>query len=132
MAENDVSAGVDQLMALALEVLRGLPDELISGVERQNDLVGMRPCLAQLCDDRVESVGDVIELACIDRIRHERPTQERVAATVLLVHMNRLALRAAMRQSSLVQGGDGVVDAARAVIENVIVGEGQKVNAAGI
>ena len=41
MTENDVSAGVDQLMALALEVLRGLPDELISGVERQNDLVGM-------------------------------------------------------------------------------------------
>ena len=36
-----------------------------------------------------------------------------------------------MRQSSLVQGGDRIVDAARAIIENVIVREGQKVNAAG-
>ena len=41
MAENDIGTGIDQLMALALEVLRGLPDELVPGVESQNDLVGM-------------------------------------------------------------------------------------------
>ena len=35
-----------------------------------------------------------------------------------------------MRQSCVVQGRDRIVDAALAVIEDVIVGEGQKVNAA--
>ena len=44
--------------------------------------------------------------------------------------MDRFARRAAMRQACGVQGRDRIVDAALAVIEDVIVGQGQKVNAA--